>query len=297
MIQSMTAYASRSGTHGAAAWTWEMRGVNGRGLDLRLRLPDGVEGLEPALRALLTARLHRGNVTLNLRLTRSDAGAGLRVDPAQLRAAMVALHEVATAAAAAGVTLAPPTAADVLSLRGVTVQAPPSPDEEEGLLAALTADCDALTTDFVAMRLTEGAALAALIGDHLSAIESAVDAAATLAEARRDEMRATMAAALRRVFEDVPEMDEQRMAQELAIIAMRADVTEEIGRLRAHVAAARALLTDGRPAGRKLDFLAQEFNREANTLCSKAQSAELTRVGLDLKAVIDQMREQVQNVE
>lgn len=295
MILSMTAYASRSGALGARGWAWEMRGVNGRGLDLRLRLPEGIEGLEPAVRAALSARLSRGSISLNLRLTREEGAPLLAVDPAQLAAALSALAEVERAATAAGVALAPTRAADILMLRGVAIQAAPA--AEEGLLPALLADLDGLVEDFVAMRRAEGRALSAILTAHLDRIEALTDAAAALAEARRDEARATLRAALRRVFEDVPEADEARLAQELALIAVKTDVTEEIHRLRAHVAAARALLSEGGAAGRKLDFLAQEFNREANTLCSKAQSADLTRTGLDLKAVIDQMREQIQNVE
>lgn len=293
MIRSMTAYASLSG--GAGAWAWEIRGVNGRGLDLRLRLPEGIEGLEPAVRAAATARLARGSVTLSLRLAREDGGALIAVDPAQLAAALAALQQVNAAAIAAGLSLAPTSAADILALRGVTLQAPAVNDA--ALMPALLAGLDRLLDDFVAMRAAEGRALAAVLTAQIDRIAALVDEAGRLAEARRDETRAALTAALRRVFEDVPEADEARLAQELALIAVKTDVTEELHRLAAHAAAAREMIADPAPAGRKLDFLAQEFNREANTLCSKAQSAGLTRVGLDLKAVIDQMREQIQNVE
>lgn len=293
MIRSMTAYASLSG--GGGAWTWEIRGVNGRGLDLRLRIPDGIEGLEPAARAAVTARLGRGSITLSLRLAREDAGALIAVDPAQLAAALAAVQQVDAAAVALGLSLAPTSAAEILALRGVTVQAAPAADDT--LLPALLAGLDALLSDFIAMRESEGRALALILAGQLDRITALVAEAGRLAEARRDEARAALVAALRRVFEEVPEADEARLAQELALIAVKQDVTEELHRLTAHVAAARDLIAAPQAAGRKLDFLAQEFNREANTLCSKAQSAALTRTGLDLKAVIDQMREQIQNVE
>jgi uncharacterized protein (TIGR00255 family) len=297
VIQSMTAYASRAGRHGSQTWTWEMRGVNARGLDLRLRLPEGVEGLEPQVRAALGARLSRGNVSLSLRLSREPGGGALTLDPDQLDRVLGALQTVQERARALGVTLAPPTAADVLGMRGVVIE--PAPDEADsaGFHRILLADLEGLIDDFVAMRRAEGQALEQVLATQLDGIVALTDAAAAAAEARREEMRAQLRQALRRVFEEVPEMDEGRVAQELALLAVKSDVTEEIARLRAHAAAARDLLADARPAGRRLDFLAQEFNREANTLCAKALSSDLTRVGLELKALIDQMREQIQNVE
>ncbi len=298
MIQSMTAFASRTGAQGPHLWTWDMRGVNARGLDLRLRLPDAMPALEAAARTALAARLWRGNITLNLRLTRNDGTASLALDEAHLDRVLGALARIADRAAAQGVPLAPPSAADILSLRGVALTTVPEPDvADDSLVTTLRADLDALIDNFIAMRRAEGAVLSDIISLHLDRIESLIAAATTEARARHAETRAAMAAALRRVFEEVPEMDEARLAQELALLAVKTDVTEELDRLTAHVAAARALLHDPQPQGRKLDFLAQEFNREANTLCSKAQSADLTRTGLDLKAVIDQMREQIQNVE
>lgn len=273
-----------------------MRGVNARGLDIRLRLPDGIEGLEPALRAALGKALSRGNVTVNLRLQREDATGALAVDEAYLDEVLKALDLVQERAFAMGVTLGQPTAADVLTQRGVLMPAK-ADDDAAALAAALIADVAPLVADFVDMRAREGSALAAVIRDQLDQIAALTDAAAVAAEARAPQVKANLTAALRRVLEDVAEVEPGRVAQELALLAVKSDVTEEIDRLKAHVAAARALLDEPKPAGRKLDFLAQEFNREANTLCAKAQAAPLTAIGLDLKAVIDQMREQIQNVE
>ncbi len=296
MIQSMTAFASRTGTLGPASWSWEMRGVNARGLDLRLRMPDGIEGLEVALRAALSKALARGNVTVNLRLTREEVGTALAVDETQLDAVLTALDAVQDRAFTMGVTLGQPTAADVLSQRGVLVPAKPNSLDDD-LAKALIADIAPLVGDFVKMRETEGHALHQVITDQLAQIETLTAAAAEASAARAPQVKANLTTALRRVMDDVSEIEEGRVAQELALLAVKSDVTEEIDRLQTHVAAARDLLADQKPAGRKLDFLAQEFNREANTLCAKAQSAPLTAIGLDLKAVIDQMREQIQNVE
>ncbi|MEJ6402152.1 YicC/YloC family endoribonuclease [Yoonia sp. 2307UL14-13] len=297
MIHSMTAFASRTGQLDQVSWSWEMRGVNARGLDLRLRLPDGIDGLEAAVRSAVGKALARGNITINLRLTREENGAGIAViDPVQLDAVLRALEHVQQRACDIGVTLAQPSAADVIVQRGVLVAA--KGDDMAGQLQeALIADIAPLLADFVAMRRNEGEALKAVLLDQIARIDALVRQASDAAVARQPQMADNLKTALRRVVDDVAEVEEARVAQELALLAVKADVTEEIDRLKAHVTAARDLLAADQPIGRKLDFLAQEFNREANTLCSKAQAKDLTAIGLDLKAVIDQMREQVQNVE
>lgn len=297
MIQSMTAFASRTGAALGATWAWDMRGVNARGLDLRLRLPDGLDGLEHAARAALAARLTRGNVTLTLRLTQDSSTQPLLLDPAQLDRVLGALNEVQERAFAIGVTLGQATAADVLAQRGVILAGQVQEIDNTHLINTLKADLDVLLEEFCQMRHSEGRALQAILDDQLSRIGALTDTAAKIAESRRPEARAHLTAALQRVVRDLPQIDEARLVQELALLSVKYDVTEEIDRLRAHVGAARDLLDDAAPSGRKLDFLMQEFNREANTLCAKAQSTELTRLGLDLKALIEQMREQIQNVE
>ncbi len=296
MIRSMTGFASAKGALGAWGWSWELRSVNGKGLDLRLRVPDWLEGLEAALRGELAKSVARGNVTLTLRLTRADEAAGLSLNGQALASVLDALAAVEAQAMARGIALAPSRASDILSLRGV-LEAGAGDDDTAPLMAQLKAEFPALVQAFVTMREDEGAALARILGDQLTMIEALVAQAAELAEARKGLMAETLRENLARVMENADGADPDRVAQELALIAVKSDVTEEIDRLRAHVAAARALLDKGGPVGRKLDFLMQEFNREANTLCSKAQNSELTAVGLDLKAVIDQMREQVQNIE
>ena len=296
MIRSMTAFAGRRGAFGTASWAWEMRGVNGRGLDLRLRLPEGFGGLDAALRKAAGAELGRGSVTISLRLMREEETGELALDEARLDRVIEALTRIEARAIEAGLSLAPTTPADVLAAKGVLRQESGESDGD-ALSAALEADFAPLLAEFTEMRAREGAGLAQIISAQLDRIAALTEEAVQAAEERRPEQRAALTEALRRVVEDISEIDEPRIAQELALLAVKQDVTEELDRLRAHVDAARALLTGPQPAGRKLDFLAQEFNREANTLCSKAQNAELTALGLELKAVIDQMREQIQNVE
>ncbi len=298
MTVSMTGFASRKGQGAGHAWTWDVRSVNGKGLDLRLRVPDWIDGLELALRAELARALGRGNVSLSLKVAREDeAGAeALRLNPQGLAATLRALAAIERAAMDVGVTLAQATAADVLTARGVLEQGAVDPDTS-ALRAAILADLPALLADFHAMRAGEGQALARVIAAQLDTVEGLVSDARLAMLTRADDAAASLRAALARVLANAEGFDEQRLAQELALLAVKNDVTEEIDRLTAHVQAARALLADPGQVGRKFDFLVQEFLREANTLCSKAQSLALTRIGLDLKTVIDQMREQVQNVE
>ena len=296
MITSMTAFANRTGAADGVSWTWEMRGVNARGLDLRLRVPDGIDGLEASLRATLGKALNRGNINLVLRVTREDGTRGQAIDQAQLDAVLAALDQVQERAFEMGVTLAQPNAADVLGQRGVMVTIQQE-DDTPDLAALLMADFAPLLADFTAMRAAEGAALERVITAQVNEIEALVTKAEAAAEARRPEVVDTLRRSMQKILDGVTDVDEGRIAQELALLAVKSDVTEEIDRLRAHIAAARDLLSSDKPNGRKLDFLTQEFNREANTLCSKAGAAALTAVGLDLKAVVDQMREQIQNVE
>jgi uncharacterized protein (TIGR00255 family) len=296
MIRSMTGFASLSGADAPFSWGWEIRSVNGRGLDLRLRVPDWIDGLEAALRKNLGGTAARGNITCNLRLNRDDANGAMAVNEAQLQSVLSALQHIEARAMDAGVSLAPSKATDIVTMRGVLEQASYD-DDAAALSALLMADFETVLADFDQMRIQEGKALAAILADQLTQVENLTRQAAEMTGARQAEMAAAFRANLARVLDNLEGADQNRVAQELALIAVKADITEEIDRLFAHVTAARDLLADGGPVGRKLDFLMQEFNREANTLCSKAQNKELTQLGLALKAVIDQMREQVQNVE
>lgn len=296
MIKSMTGFATRSGVLGPHSWSWELRAVNGKGLDVRIRVPDWIPGLEAGLRKALTSGVARGNVTLGARVVREDGGAGLAVNTAQLATVLDALGQIETAAMDAGVSLAPSKATDIVTMRGVLEQAAVE-DDNETLSQYMLTDFEEVLADFNAMRTAEGAELERVMRAQLAEIASLTTRAADLAQARSAETALTLQRNLKRVMDGVSEVEPDRIAAELALIAVKSDITEEIDRLSAHVSAATELLAQERPIGRKLDFLMQEFNREANTLCAKAQNSELTTVGLALKAVIDQLREQVQNVE
>jgi len=296
---SMTGFATGRGQGLGFQWGWDLRSVNGKGLDLRLRVPDWIDGLEQAVKAELSRAISRGNVSLSLRVARdgqAEGADGPRVNPVALAGVLRGLAQVEEAAMAAGVTLAQATAADVLAMRGV-LDATQAEEDTAPLRQAILADLPALVVAFNAMRSAEGAALQAVIAGQLDRIATLTALARAEAEARGDRAAALLRDQLARILDHAEGADPARVAQELALMAVKADVTEELDRLTAHVAAARDLLAEPGPVGRKFDFLVQEFMREANTLCSKAQALALTRIGLDLKTVIDQMREQVQNVE
>lgn len=294
----MTGFAARTGEAPGLSWAWEARSVNGKGLDLRLRLPEGLDGLEAAVRAEAQARFARGNITIALRLDRAAAPGAAAVDREGLERALSALAEVEAAAAARGQSLRATSGAEILAMRGVLDSSgSAAPADPEALKAALLEDAAALLDALKHMRAAEGRALYEILAGQLARIEALAAEAAAEAEARAPAQAEALRAALARVAEAAEGADPARVAQELALLAVKSDVTEEIDRLRAHVAAARALIQEGEPVGRRLDFLSQEFNREANTLAAKANHAGLTRVALELKAVIDQMREQVQNVQ
>ncbi|MEO0400993.1 MAG: YicC/YloC family endoribonuclease [Pseudomonadota bacterium] len=295
-LRSMTGFAAGAGALDPFRWSWDVRSVNGKGLDLRLRVPDWIDGLEAALRPLVSAHAHRGNITLSLRVSRDDAVATLALNTTQMQAVVQGLLDIEAEAMEQGLSLAPSRASDIAVMRGVMEHAV-TQDDPGPLRAALLAEVPTVLAEFDAMRQSEGAALLAVLSGQLEQVTSLTKDAAVLAEARKEEVAATLKRNLARVLDNTDGADPDRVAQELALLAVKADVTEEIDRLHAHVKAAQDLLAQGGAVGRKLDFLMQEFNREANTLCSKAQNAELTRVGLALKALIDQMREQVQNVE
>ncbi len=292
-ISSMTGF-SRIEAHGPAgeATSWELRSVNGKGFDLRLRLPAGFDALEPELRNRAKARFSRGSVGANLSVERPGGLVPVRIDEDRLGAYAARARALVDAGLAA-----PPSADGLLALKGVLVSedagAPGEDDAalQEAVLGAFDAALEALA----ASRALEGEALERLLRGHVDEIErltaEAADNPAAGAEAIRDRLAVRLDELLPKGY------DADRLAQEAALLATRADVREEVDRLNGHVEAARALLRDGSPCGRKLDFLAQEFNREANTLCSKSADRSLTGTGLALKAVVDQLREQVQNVE
>lgn len=296
-LSSMTGFAATQGAAHGWSWTVDIRSVNGRGLDLRFRVPDWIEGLEPELRKALQARLHRGTVNVSVRVQRDESAAGLALNSEALDHALSFLAEIETAARARGISVRKISASDIASIRGVLDQSDTTTPDIAALRAALLDTAGGCVEAFLADRGREGAAISNVIGNQIDRIEALIADAQAAVGDREATTRQAMQRAVARLLEVAEVPDEARLIQELALIAVKNDVTEEIDRLCAHVAAARDLLSQDGAVGRKFDFLMQEFNREANTLCSKSQSAALTAVGLDLKALIDQMREQVQNIE
>ena len=292
-ISSMTGFARASGGEGATGWSWEVKSVNGRALDIRCRLPQGLERLDPAVRSAVSARLRRGNVTVGLRLSQAPDAAAMRVNRAWLD------ELIALAAEYRGRDdIAPPRLDGMLALRGVIETADQfdeAGDTQDD--TAMLATLDDALSELVRERQAEGAALAAALTDRIEEITELTHQAEALAPTRQEALGARLREQVAALIGAGSPVPEDRLATELALLAVKIDVTEEIDRLKSHCAAAARHLQEEGAVGRKLDFLAQEFNREANTLCSKASDSALTEVGLALKAAIDQFREQAQNVE
>ncbi|HMB77653.1 MAG TPA: YicC/YloC family endoribonuclease [Kiloniellaceae bacterium] len=293
-VSSMTGFARREGGDDVMTWAWEVKSVNGRNLDFRSRLPSGFEDLEATIRGQLPKHCARGNFQINLTVQRGTAAARLQVNREALEDLRPVIAELRQAFDAPA-----PRVEGILALRGVLeeVEAP----EDEGVLearrTALASDLTAALEAIVAARRQEGAKLAAIVEKQLRTIESLTADAETCAASQPAALRAKLAQQLDELLQASPALPEDRLAQEAAILIGKADVREELDRLVAHCAAARALMAAGGAIGRKLDFLCQEFNREANTLCSKSADVSLTRIGLDMKAAIEQLREQIQNIE
>ncbi|WP_374449795.1 YicC/YloC family endoribonuclease [Stella sp.] len=293
-IASMTGYARRDGRHGDDAWTWELKSVNGRALEVRTRLPPGCDHLDLPLRNLLAQRLKRGNVSATLTLAGRSGGQRVTINEALLGQVIQAMHDLE-----GRLDVAPPRLDGLLAIRGIleTAEAPPdaaAADERDRILMEdLGRTLDAL----VAGRAEEGARLLQVLSLRLDEIAGHVAHAQTSAAAQPAAIRDRLLAQIQALLDGANPVGPERLAQEAALLAAKADIREEIDRLHAHIAAARAMLAEGGAVGRRLDFLCQEFNREANTLCSKSGDIGLTRIGLDLKQAIEQFREQIQNIE
>ena len=293
-LSSMTGFARASGGDGAAGWSWEVKSVNGRALDIRCRLPHGLERLDPAVRGRVAARLRRGSVTVGLRLSQAPESAALRVNRAWLDTLLALAADYREREG-----LEAPRLDGMLALRGVIEPAEGGEDDAEGSRhdGAMLETLDAALAELVRERRAEGAQLAAALTDRIGEIAELTRRAEALAPARQEALGARLREQVAALIGAGAPVAEERLAAELAVLALKIDVTEEIDRLKSHCAAAARHLEEDAAVGRKLDFLAQEFNREANTLCSKASDTALTEVGLALKVAIDQFREQAQNVE
>ncbi|NTF86663.1 YicC family protein [Agrobacterium rhizogenes] len=294
VLQSMTGFARREGTSGRSRWAWELRSVNGKGLDVRLRLPPGLERLETDVRKLITDRFSRGNLQVGLSVSVDESRVEAVVNQGAL-ATVLALRDQLT-----GVIDPAPLRLDtLLGIRGI-VEFKEAEESEEALAARdadIMAGLVAALGDLSEMRSQEGRALGQILLGHVATIEALTATVERDPSRSPQEIAAKLATQVSMLLDGAASLDRDRLHAEAALIATRADLREEIDRLKAHVVAARDLIAKGGPVGRKLDFLAQEFNRESNTICSKSNSAAVTAAGIELKVVIDQFREQVQNLE
>lgn len=288
-VASMTGFARAEGGHGGATWQWEVRSVNGRGLEVRAKLATGLDRLEPQVRERTAAAVARGSVSISLRVTRPGEARAVSVNRELVRV-------LRSVAAELGETVSLDA---VFAVPGVVEVSDPTEDEaeRERLDAAMLADLDRALADLKIARRAEGGRIGAILSGLLDEIAAITKAAAGNASAQPDLLRAKFTQRVAEMLADTPPLAPDRLAQEVALLALKADVREEIDRLGAHIAAGRDLLAEGGPVGRKLDFLTQELGREANTLCSKSADADLTRAGLALKVAIERFREQVQNLE
>ncbi|MCA0432648.1 MAG: YicC family protein [Proteobacteria bacterium] len=293
-INSMTGFARAAGHHAGRNWQWELKSVNGKALDLRLRLPPGQEHLEGPARAALSAQLKRGNVQVALVMQAGDGAGEVRVNEDLL-------GKLATVAEGLRKKLGgPPLQAEqLLALRGVIDVSEPALDDEgqAALDKAVLASLAEAVTALAKARAAEGLRLKTVLTEQISRITELTRQAKENPSRSPEAIRSRLKEQVSRLIESSSSFDEARLHQEAILLATRADIQEELDRLSSHIEAAHELLASREPVGRKFDFLAQEFNREANTLCSKANDRSLTATGLDLKTVIDQMREQVQNIE
>ena len=293
-LQSMTGFARSEGSSGRYRWAWELRSVNGKGLDLRLRLPSGMEPLETTLRDMASQSLSRGNIQAGLSLSTSETKLEAVVNRDALDAVLALKQELGDA-----ISEAPLSFDTLLSVRGLVEFR--EPEETEEAQSARNADIvdgfAAAVTALRAMREREGTSLYTLLSTHIDRIEQLTSMIEADPSRQPEHIRARLEAQIALIGDGNSGLDRERLYAEAALLATKADLREEIDRLTSHVSAARELLATGGPVGRKLDFLAQEFNRESNTICSKSNASAVTAAGIELKVVIDQFREQVQNLE
>ena len=291
-LSSMTGFARFEGEAAGVAWVWELKSVNGKSLDLRLRLPPGYDLLETSLRSAMASRLRRGNVTANLTISRT-APPAIQINREMLARVLGLIGELS-----AEIEAAPPRLDGLIALRGVIETVDDEPDDVvEARRTALSEGWREAVERLAAARAEEGARLATMLSQQVEELAALTASAAASAAAQPEALRSRLEQLLRALGEVAATMPQERVAQELALLVSRGDVREELDRLRAHIAQAGELLRKGGAVGRQLDFLCQELNREANTLCSKSADIELTRIGLALKVAVEQFREQVQNLE
>lgn len=293
-LQSMTGFSRSQRSQGAWRLSWEIKSVNAKGLDLRLRTPGGFDALEQEARSRISKKLTRGACYATLTAQRESAAPDIRINEAALASLLAAIAKLP-----AGDNVQPASLDGLLGIKGV-VEIVESADTEETMALVQAAALNALdeaVDDIVAMRAVEGRALHDVLSQRLDVIAALTEAADACPGRKPDAVRARLELAVASLAQASSSLDPVRLHQEAILIAAKADVREELDRLKAHVAATRDLLASGKPVGRRLDFLAQEFGRESNTLCAKSNDPELTRLGMELRVEVEQFREQVQNVE
>lgn len=288
----MTGFARAEGETSGLSWVWEARSVNGRGLDVRCRLPSGLDRLDPIVRADAAKQLKRGNVSVTLTLSKAAGAPPFTVDRAVLDQ-VLALHTDLMGR----VDRAPPRIETLLQIPGVLDRGGLADAIDEKVEKALLAGFAQMLKRLIGARAEEGARLKTVLLGQVDEIERLTAEAAGAAVLRPEAVKERLRQQVQEILGAVPALPEDRLAQELALLAAKGDVREELDRLAAHTGQARDMLKEGGAIGRRLDFLSQEFNRESNTVCSKSQDVSLTRIGIALKSVIDQFREQIQNVE
>jgi uncharacterized protein (TIGR00255 family) len=293
-LSSMTGFARSHGASGPYVFEWELKSVNAKGFDLRLRLPPGWDELEAIAKKRAAERLARGTVYANLNIKRANALAAVRINEDVLASVVKAASQLA-----GKIDAVAPSIDGLLAIKGVIEVVEPESDEEEdkAAMAAAAAAFDNALADLVAMRQREGLALGQILSQRMDEVEALAKRAETAPGRKPEAIRARLAEQVAALLETSDRFDADRLNQEALLIAARADIREELDRIGSHVAQARELIRKGGPIGRRLDFLAQEFHREANTCCSKSNDVELTNTGLEMKNVIEQFREQVQNLE
>lgn len=293
-LQSMTGFARFKGEHKDLSWCWELRSVNGKGLDVRLKLPSGFEALEIKARAHMSNLLNRGNIQVSLQITQHQSNVAPEINQDNLDGLIAVAKKLQTQI---GGEL--PSLTEFMQMRGVLEFIDQGLSDEEivardqELLEGLHQAASAL----VDMRVSEGREILVVLKSNLEKIAELRDQIENNKDRTPEAINMQLVAQVKKLIAANETLDPQRLHQEAVILAAKADLKEELDRLSAHIKAARELLSGNGPIGRKLDFLAQEFNRECNTICSKSNSADITATGLDMKLVIDQFREQVQNME
>ena len=293
ILSGMTGFARVTGEEGWGAWAWEARSVNGRSLDVRVNYPQGFDSLEREVKAMATERFNRGSLQVSLRIDMASVAGGVVIDHVLLATLAEAARKTL------GTELTPEAVATLMTLKGVVETGSSSLRDlaaDEAAMKVLSTGAALAMDQLAEARRAEGASLLAMLSGHLDTVEALSEKSAAIAATQPGLIKVKLQKQLEELDRE-GRVDAERFAAEAALSAARADVREELDRLAAHVKSGRDLLRTGSPAGRKIDFLAQELNREANTLCSKSASLELTNAGLSLKGVIDQFKEQAANVE